>query len=66
MLNDLPARKTKWIEVGKSWRELADACVMSSALRDWTSSQREQPRTAAERGGVDEKSISNLDIRNAV
>ncbi|MCP3460396.1 hypothetical protein [Bradyrhizobium sp. CCGUVB23] len=43
MLDGLPARKNKWIEVGKSWRELADACLTSSALRDWTSSQTEQP-----------------------
>ncbi|KRR10525.1 hypothetical protein CQ12_40675 [Bradyrhizobium jicamae] len=42
VLDVLPARKSKWIEVGKSWRELADACLTSSALRNWASSQTEQ------------------------
>ncbi|WP_439373118.1 hypothetical protein [Bradyrhizobium sp. DASA03120] len=50
MLDGLPTLKSKWIEVGKTWRELADAWLTSSALRDWTASQMEQPRAEAERG----------------
>ncbi|UVO30383.1 hypothetical protein [Bradyrhizobium arachidis] len=48
VLDDLAARKSKWIEVGKSWRELADACLTSSALRDWTTLAGE-PATTAKR-----------------
>ncbi|MGY3443272.1 hypothetical protein [Bradyrhizobium sp. USDA 4473] len=34
-LDNLPARKSTWIEVGKSWRELAGAKLTARALRVW-------------------------------
>ncbi|MCC8941659.1 hypothetical protein H8A97_42275 [Bradyrhizobium sp. Arg62] len=39
VLDTLPARKRKWIEVGKSWSELANASLTPRALRVWRTSQ---------------------------
>ncbi|WP_284274312.1 hypothetical protein [Bradyrhizobium iriomotense] len=39
LLDDMPARKSRWIEVRQSWRELADGSLTPSALRKWVTSQ---------------------------
>ncbi|MCD9825459.1 hypothetical protein [Bradyrhizobium japonicum] len=41
LLDTLPARKSKWIRIGKSWRELADAHLKPGALTVWRISQYE-------------------------
>ncbi|MGY3134003.1 hypothetical protein ACVWZM_004685 [Bradyrhizobium sp. USDA 4501] len=38
-LATLPARKSNWIEVGRSWRKLASAKLTAQALRVWGASQ---------------------------
>jgi len=39
MLNDLPARKEKWRQVGHSWRELVQAHLTDEMLSDWSASE---------------------------
>ncbi|MEY9278852.1 hypothetical protein [Bradyrhizobium yuanmingense] len=39
MLDTLPARKSRWIEVRKSWRALANSSLTARALRVWSASQ---------------------------
>ncbi|MGY3695874.1 hypothetical protein HAP41_0000007265 [Bradyrhizobium barranii subsp. apii] len=39
LLDTLPARKIRWMEVRKSWRELANASLTARALRVWSASQ---------------------------
>ncbi|WFU40151.1 hypothetical protein QA640_39065 [Bradyrhizobium sp. CB82] len=39
LLDDMPARKSRWIEGRQSWRELADGSLTPSALRKWITSQ---------------------------
>ncbi|MGY4403957.1 hypothetical protein [Bradyrhizobium sp. USDA 3315] len=39
MLDTLPARKSSWIEVGRSWRKLAGSNLTTRALRVWSASQ---------------------------
>ncbi|MCP1838264.1 MULTISPECIES: hypothetical protein [Bradyrhizobium] len=41
MLETLPARKCRWIEVGKSWSKLADTSLAPRALRVWSASYME-------------------------
>jgi hypothetical protein len=36
MLSDLPARKAKWLAVGKSWAALAEKQLSPDALREWS------------------------------
>ncbi|WP_246799562.1 hypothetical protein [Bradyrhizobium sp. CCBAU 51753] len=44
MLDALPARKSRWIEVRKSWRELAGARLTPRALRVWSTSHMQRGR----------------------
>ncbi|MGY3614163.1 hypothetical protein [Bradyrhizobium sp. USDA 10063] len=39
MLDTLPARKGRWMEVRKSWRELASASLTARSLRVWSALQ---------------------------
>ncbi|MDI4236790.1 hypothetical protein OZ411_28665 [Bradyrhizobium sp. Arg237L] len=39
MLNNLPARKEKWRQVGHSWRELVEAHLTNEALSDWNAAE---------------------------
>ncbi|KRP91733.1 hypothetical protein AOQ73_24480 [Bradyrhizobium pachyrhizi] len=41
MLETLPARKCRWIEVGKSWSKLVDTRLAPRALRVWSASYME-------------------------
>ncbi|WP_456779738.1 hypothetical protein [Bradyrhizobium sp. USDA 3315] len=41
MLQTLPARKCRWIEVGKSWSKLVDTSLAPRALRVWSASHME-------------------------
>ncbi|WP_141342937.1 hypothetical protein [Bradyrhizobium sp. USDA 3458] len=41
MLETLPARKCRWIEVGKSWSKLVDTSLAPRALRVWSASYME-------------------------
>jgi hypothetical protein len=39
MLSDLPARKAKWLAIGKSWAALAEKQLSPDALREWSDAQ---------------------------
>lgn len=39
MLNNLPARKEKWRQVGHSWRELVQTHLTNETLSDWSASE---------------------------
>ncbi len=46
-LDDMSARKSRWIEGRQSWRELADGSLTPSALREWVTSVAQNRRRRA-------------------